>query len=446
LEDHSRVARLLNQFVIQNQLMFEQLGVKGENNFDGNYVHLKISTGTRVGAVPLKSPISGKKELGLIVKPRFGWSGIGSSLAQMGWRVIPKILNVPQLPRSERKIPPWILSSIILSRLKTILDKLERRFEFNESDLLAPRGSINWLNYLTNKIPNSKFLSVPCRYPDLRDDRLLIGAIHHVLRKHLDSLESQRQAGIIVLKLIDFCLELLNRVRAIPPTQPSPIMLQMWLKGPLKTSDYQKGIQAIEWTIEERGLAGMSDLHGLPWVMDMASFFEAWIEAIAERLINKIGGLLKLGRKMETIAPLRWQPAYLGSQKYLLPDIIIDKDDRVIIIDAKYKDHWEELNIESWRNIAEEIRNRHREDLLQILAYSTLFEKKNVICCLTYPCYRNTWTSLKNRNRVFHYASVIGGKRNVGLALTAVPIDGTINDGVETLTRVFHHSFSESAV
>ncbi|MCI0616767.1 hypothetical protein L0244_27625, partial [bacterium] len=86
-----------------------------------------MKSGTKIGALPLLSPTSGKPDYGLIIKPRFDWSGIGPMLAVMGWRVIPSPLKLPLLPRSERKIPPWVLSTMILIRLKALLDRLERR-------------------------------------------------------------------------------------------------------------------------------------------------------------------------------------------------------------------------------------------------------------------------------------------------------------------------------
>ena len=103
------------------------------------------------------------------------------------------------------------------------------------------------------------------------------------------------------------------------------------------TQSFREGLQAIEWTIEDRGLAGLSNLQGLPWIMPMELFFEAWIETIAGKIIRQIGGTLRTGRKRETISPISWEPPFLGSQKYLLPDVIIERENDVIILDAKYK-------------------------------------------------------------------------------------------------------------
>ncbi len=76
-----------------------------------------------------------------------------------------------------------MLSTTILIRLQKLLDRLERRFELTQADLSAPRGQVNWTEYATVKLPRADFLSVPCRFPDLRDDRELKGAIHVTLRK-----------------------------------------------------------------------------------------------------------------------------------------------------------------------------------------------------------------------------------------------------------------------
>lgn len=65
--------------------------------------------------------------------------------------------------------------------------------------LSAPRGQVKWIEYATTKLPRADFLSMPCRFPDLRDDRELKAAIHFTLRKQLAGLQSQRTTGVVVL-------------------------------------------------------------------------------------------------------------------------------------------------------------------------------------------------------------------------------------------------------
>jgi hypothetical protein len=87
-------------------------------DYDGRQVLLHIDSGSAVGAVPLVSPISGRRDFGLVVQPRFPWKGIGPMLAEMGWLISPTPLRLPLLKRSERRVPPWVLSFMILARLK----------------------------------------------------------------------------------------------------------------------------------------------------------------------------------------------------------------------------------------------------------------------------------------------------------------------------------------
>jgi hypothetical protein len=393
-----------------------------EPRYDGTNVTLALHTGSRVGAVPLVSPTTGRPDYGLIVRPRFEWQGLGPMLADMGWKVIPSPLALPLLPRSDRKIPAWVLSTTILLRIEALLRQLERRFEITSEDRAAPKGTVDWAGYATRQIPRARFLSVPCRYPDLRDDRRLRGAIRYTLQHQLAALETQRTAGTFVLKLIDLCMGLIEQVRDATAMRPQPRDLDTWLRRSLTADTYRDGLQAIEWTVDERGLAGLSDLSGLPWVMSMEEFFEAWCEAVMVRVARSAGGVIKSGRKRQTVVPLGWKPAYAGSQRSLIPDLILERDDVTIIVDAKYKEHWEELQARRWSNIEDEIRERHRADLLQALAYANLATTPRIVTCLAYPCTNATWQSLRERERLSHRAAVRAGNRTIELILTAFPM------------------------
>ncbi len=254
----AKVARLGKQFIHVNRWIFNQFDIEAHLDYDGASVDIVFRTGSKIGALPLLSPTSGKPDYGLIVKPRFEWRGLGDMLGEMGWKIIPSPLALPLLPRSDRKIPPWVLSTIVLFRIKSLLELIERKFEFIETDLSAPRGQVNWGLYATSRLPRMQNLNIPCRIPDLRDDQELLAAIHFTLRVQISSLAGQHQAGIAVLRLLDVCESLMKRVRNVPAKQPSPRTLNAWLLGSVHTQPFRKGIQAMQWTMEDRGLAGLS--------------------------------------------------------------------------------------------------------------------------------------------------------------------------------------------
>jgi hypothetical protein len=421
-DPQSQAARLADQFISQNRPFLELLNVSIRRDYDGRDVLLLIESGSSVGAVPLLSPYTARPDYGLVVQPRFPWPGIGPMLAEMGWLISPTPLRLPLLKRSERRVPPWVISFMVLARLRALLDRLERRFEMTEEQRPAPKGSVLWQRYATRNLTRGQFLSVPCVFPDLRDDRQLKGAIRFTIERQLRSLETQREQGAFVHRLIALAQSLLFKVRSFPNYRPLPRQIETWLRRPLRSDAFVEGLQAIDWTLEERGLAGLSDLEGIPWTMPMELFFEAWVETILQAVAIRIGGQLKIGRRRETTSPLAWEPPYLGSQKSLVPDLIFQLDRCTVIIDAKYKRHWEELQCGSWASTEEEIRQQHRHDLLQILAYANLVNTPRVICCLAYPCSYPTWESLDRRGRLFHRAEVAIRARRILLWLTAVPM------------------------
>src|SRR5260370_20527714 len=131
---------------------------------------------------------------------------------------------------------------------------------------------------------------------------------------------------------------------------------------------------------------------------------------------------MRVGGKRETTHPVTWEPPYIGSQKSLVPDIWLEWNSTTLIVDAKYKRHWEELQKHSWANVEEELRQQHRNDLLQVLAYANLARTPKVIACLAYPCSPQSWTSLRERGRLIHRAELTVGSRSLHLWLTALPM------------------------
>lgn len=294
---------------------------------------------------------------------------------------------------------------------------------------------MNWTQYATRSLPGAGFLSIPCTFPDLRDDRLLKGAIRHTVERQLRVLETQRESGAFVHRLIELGQDILRRVQTVPPYIPSTVTLGSWLHRPLRTEHFMDGLQAIEWTMQERGLAGLSDLEGLPWTLPMEQFFEAWIETLIRAVALRAGGHVQVGRKRETVTPVNWDPPYLGSQRSLVPDIRVEWETTTFIVDAKYKRHWEELQRGSWSEVEAELREQHRHDLFQILAYASLARTSKVIACLAYPCSPQTWGSLRERNRMIHRATITTGSRALHLWLTAVPMDGAADRVAEPLAE-----------
>lgn len=165
----------------------------------------------------------------------------------------------------------------------------------------------------------------------------------------------------------------------------------------------------------------------------MEVFFEAWVEAIADHVARRVGADLRVGRRDQTRVPMDWVPPSLGSQRSLVPDVVLARDDVVIVIDAKYKRHAEEIERLGWHDVDPSVREEHRNDVLQALAYSTLFDAPRVVACLAYPAAPAAWEALRERGRVTSRARVRTGSRNVEMALLAVPLSGRVESAAKII-------------
>jgi len=429
--------RTAESFLSCNRGILRDFGIVAEVGFSHGIAGVRIQPSTRIGAFPLISPTSGRPDYGLVIEPRFTWNVAGQMFSAMGFRAVPQLLPLPHPPQSERQIPAWLISSIILPRIHRLINAMQRRFEITSQTLNAPRGSVLWNEYAVNHIALGRSDQVPCVFPDLRDDRELRSALKWVVLRHKNSLMGQRQHGRVIQDLIRECDFLLGKLLGALPAEPcGGLLSRLQRRISINNKVFRDGLQAIEWTAEERGLAGMSDLAGLAWSLDMEIFFEAWVESLAERAARSSGATVKVGRKRETQVPIDWQPPSLGSQRSLLPDIVVEKEDVVLIIDAKYKRHAEEIERSGWHEMNSEIREQHRDDVLQALAYSTVFNARKVVTCLAFPTAAAHWESLNERNRVTAKATIQTGSRVVEIALIAVPL-GVKTEPISEIIRSF---------
>jgi hypothetical protein len=204
--------QVTERFALDNAGLLRDFDVSAVPAHRGGESGLWLRTGTRVGAVPLLSPLTCRPDFGLVIEPRFSWSSAGDMFAGTGFRIVPELLPLPELPQSERRVPPWVLSSVILARMQALLDSLQRRFAVSHADLTAPRGQVDWQRYATTRFAIGRALEVPCSFPDLREDETLRAAIHWVVRRHRDLLLSQVSGGLVVRELLFRCDKMLARV------------------------------------------------------------------------------------------------------------------------------------------------------------------------------------------------------------------------------------------
>lgn len=425
--------KLGEQFIASNRASFDLFAVSGKLEPSQSGVNIVLSTRHEIGAFALLSPSTGRYDHGLVIRPRFGWRGVGALMVEVGAKVFPHIPRLPALPRSEHEVPRWVLAAIVLVRLELLIDDPMRKFREVRTVLDRPRGRIDWGEYVGRFVARNEPQRVPCVFSELGPDAPLLSTAHAAVLAQLQSLQRVKSDSFLISRLLAR-FEVVRQAVAMYPPSWAAIARS---RTSLASGVHLDALEAMAWTHEERGLAGHSSFAGLPWRMSMSEVFEARVESVARLIARYCGGVVKTGRLRETQRALRWDPPYVGSQRTLVPDVEVIRGDETLIFDAKYKSHWEEFAAGGWRGADDITKEAHRHDLLQVLAYGASTSAQKITCVLVYPCTVETWVALLQSGRHFSRASVPAGDRSIALILAAIPFERSLAEIATAFASVF---------
>ena len=396
-------------FFVANQGAFERLAIETSVRVERNRAVVVLTSGDRLGAVPLRSPVTRKVTTGLLVSPRFGWPSIGRVLGDVGFRIEPDIGGQALVPGSAREVPPWVLAGPVIARIAAAIEHLARTFVPMVAERESPRGTVDWGAYARNSLPSGRWAAFSCSYSDLSDDPGFVAALRWTLKRVGQDLEPTSDT-VIARRLLERIEQLLHRLGPGPALRPRAGELT----GTFVSHWMRMAVEAVGWVRDERGLGGPRSLDGLPWSLGVSSIWEAWVESFLAGVASRMGGRLTTARQGTTRTPLVWRTT-TRSLGHLAPDFLLELPDRVVGVDAKYKDHLQRLHHLGWAGCAEQMRESHRADLHQALAYAVLAGTPRVDTFLVYPQSRD------QQSPGMAIAELAAGERHVRLGLASIP-------------------------
>lgn len=383
---------------------------------------IQLVPGGRAGAVPLRSAQTGTVVAGLVVRPRFGWAGVGTVMSEIGWAASPRFLDLPLVPGSARQVPPWVLAGPVLLRLQALLAAITPGYEIRDEVRQAPRGRVLWPRYINECLNKGLWHRLPCRFPELAFDPLIRGNVRWAVERIRSELTRVGARESIAASLILLATKLLDQLTDVQAVRPRTDQLQRaTLSRALADTVLKQGLQALGWVADERGLGGGQEMDGLSWQLPLEVLWERYVEAKVREEVQREGGELTLGRLGQTVFPLHWSTNTARSLTHLIPDIVVRKGRAIRVVDAKYKAHFAELDEQAWTKLTDDIREAHRADVHQILAYASLYEADDVTATLVYPLRESTWQALQSRRRDRARADLFHGSRRVRLELFGLP-------------------------
>lgn len=397
--------RWIDPFLAANDASLARLGLAPEVHSSGG-IHLELRPSGTIGAVPLVAPATRRVAAGVLIEPRFRWSALGDVMSAVGFAVAPTLGGGSLVPGSAREVPSWLIAGPVVRRLEGFLT--HRRSSFVERSELrrSPRGQVEWGAWARRQVPTGQWANLPCRFSDLSDDPDLMAAVRWTLRRLDDDLSSDSITGPAraLRRRIDTLLLQAGEGPASRPQSDRAGAFDAWVAD---------AVEAMGWIAEERGLGGARALDGLAWDLVVAELWEQWVRSFTRDLAPRLG--LVAPPETEVRRPLRWDGSIV-SMGSLAPDVGLFGAERTVWLDAKYKAHLTLLGRHGWAGLGERVREAHRADLHQALAYAALADVDRVDTLLVYPSLRAS--DLPDPHAA---ATVASGDRRVRLILAALP-------------------------
>ena len=412
----------LDGFLARNLPALRALGLGHQIVPGRDGVRLELHPGLRAGAIPLRSAVTGQVAGGVVISPRFGWSGVGRVLSATGWGSGPDFLDLALVPGSGREVPPWVLAGPVLRRLADLLSHMRLGYRDCSEVRTHPRGRIQWPIYLTRQLPAGRWHHLPCSFSELDSDSRLRQVVRWTLERLRFDLGACGGNDPVAVSLLGQIVQLLERVVDVPARRPSRGELERNSGGsPLDAFALREGLRAIGWIADERGLGGGRTSDGLAWRLSLEQLWERYVERIVRNEADHTGGRVRVGRQGETTVPLPWNNYSHRALGHLVPDFVIHRPDGIEIVDAKYKAHYADLTSTRWAAFGEEFKESVRADVHQVLAYAAVVGSLGTVkTTLLYPVAQVLFEELRLRDQDRVVARIPVGLHEVQLQMRAV--------------------------
>lgn len=395
--------KLLNHFLFFNRRGFDFLNIRCFLNDAGNNITFK--TGNIVGCIPLFSPVSGKPYAALFINGRFN-EDIGALLPYTNKELEIDFDSSLKLPYVSSVKPPLYYECAKFIDKYFEVKKLNwKKFISEDKVQNYPSGSTKWGQYAVNSSDPYKVLKFPNRKNTLTKNHLEWKQVNYVLKLCAEEISRSStpkqtfrayQEKIVALRayLSDCSVERCGELR-------------IHSADPLAVKEIK--------TIGNRILSSIS-VEYRAWRLDFSHLYEGYVQYLFGLVAKSIGARIFNNHKY-SISGNRTS----WGLSYLEPDILIKKGNCIVAVDAKYKTHMLNIKSESISDLHDEFRN----DLHQILAYTSLNSLSSKTAILVYPS-----------NRYVQKNQIIGtplSSAKINLYLIGIPF-GNSKD-IETIKR-----------
>jgi hypothetical protein len=333
----------------------------------------------------LRASDTGKQIGDFVVMPRFTgcdrFEDYIEILNLLGTEISPEVIDSLPLASGKNFRPPLYLEAVkFIAALEKLTMRPWRKFDNIEKVSSQPTGQINWTKYTNNEYKVENRLKFPARTNVLSEFHSEYSEIRYVFDICKSELLSANTPQRIKNTLRTKLSLLEERLYHHKPKATNKIISRFSDSPTVKASKEQAN-----------RILNFNLVDSTAWRVDFSDVFEKFIQHIFKEAAKKTGGRLCSNFKFHS----RTSKHYSWELMHIEPDAIYQKENVLVFIDAKYKS-----NLYNKFNQSEVLKEDHRHDLHQIMAYTSFSKTSSKFGFLCYPSDKIELKVIKYQNGI----------------------------------------------
>lgn len=414
--DKRIIGQYIQKFIDYNSEQFKFLGVQPYIIGSDRSTALTFRSSGFIGAIPLRASDTGKQIGDFVVMPRFSGRNRFEDYIEiinlLGTEISPEMIDSLPLASGKNFRPPLYLDAVkFIAALEKLIMRPWRKFDNIEKVTSQPTNQINWTKYINNEFKVENRLKFPARTNVLSEFHAEYSEIRYVFdicKSELLSANTPQRIKNILRTKLSYLEEHLYHHK---PKATNKITIRFSDNPTLKACKEQAN-----------KILNFNLVDSTAWRVDFSDVFEKFVQYIFKEAVKETGGRLYSNFKFHSITSKHFS----WELKHIEPDAIFQKENVLVFIDAKYKS-----NLYNKFDKSEVLKEDHRHDLHQIMAYSS-FSKTDLK--FNFLCYPSEQVELRR----IQYENGVNRIKN-SIFILGIPLKKSIiNDAKKLLINEFH--------
>jgi hypothetical protein len=383
--DKRIIGQYLQKFIDYNSDQFKFLGVNPFIIGTDQNTSIAFRSSSFIGSIPLRASDTGKQIGDFVVMPRFigrdRFEDYIEILNLLGTEISPEAIDSLPLASGKNFRPPLYLEAVkFIASLEKLTMRSWRKFDNIEKVSNQPIGQINWTKYINQEYKVEKRLKFPARsnvLSEFHSEYAEIRYVFDICKSELLSANTPQRIKNTLRNRLSFLEERLYHHK---PKTTNKISIRF--------SD-SPNVKACK--LQANKILNYKLIDSTAWRVDFSDVFEKFIQHIFKEVAKETGGRLYSNFKFHS----RTSKHFSWELKHVEPDAIYQKENYLVFIDAKYKS-----NLYNKFDQSETLKEDHRHDLHQIMAYSSFSKTDFKFGFLCYPSDQIEVKSIQFKNGI----------------------------------------------